>query len=741
MSSYKHLVLFLTLGLMLPYPLSGQTVERRNIPVFDSEGRMLINALSGGLNSPQFSTVHLNGDSLADLFVFDRSGSKVLTFVADPESPSRYRHQPEYETSFPELQEWALLRDFNGDSIPDIFSFSTTGVPGIDVYVARIEQGVLHFDKLSFNNPVGVLGYPTSSGSITNIYVSSTDIPAIDDLDGDGDLDILTFQSDGTKLYYYRNRSVDNGYGLDTFDFVLEDRCWGRIVESFNTNEVILSDDSTQCPVFNQHARLHSGSTVTTFDRDQDGDKDLLLGDITYETILYLENGGSSKSGWITAQTTLFPNVDDPIAIPYFPAVYILDIDHDGIPDIVASPNEKDSRENVNLSWFYSGQEDGGFSLVGKSFLNEEMLDFGTEAHPLFLDYNGDGLLDLVVGSRFHEGYQNTQPSQLFLFENTGSTGSPEYTLVDEDWLNLGSMTTEADALFPTSVDIDGDGDYDLVIGNKFGKLFLIENVGIENGPFEMGTVTYPWFDIDVGFSSTPAFTDIDGDGVLDMLVGEERGNINFFRNMGSRLSPVFLNDPQASENHEEFGGIDARQNIAVFGMSAPYVFQNQDTALLLVGTAFGNMLLYDISDVDPSDILVPWSSHPVAGIREGARSKPTLADIDSDGYLDLMIGTSRGGINLYRTNFQSRQMVPVTEFANRDLIDIYPNPAEAMLYLRSSDIFQNVWLFHSTGAIMRTWQGSNTQITIPVGDLKPGVYLAAVRTRQGLVVKTWIKM
>lgn len=739
MSKYNYFLIILSLlhGIST---LGGQTVGRWNIPVTDIKGTTLLNGLSGGLNSPQFSSIFLNSDSLSDLFVFDRSGSKILTFIADSAS-SKYIHQAEYEAFFPELQEWALLRDFNGDGLQDIFSFSTTGVPGIDVYRGKSDQNGLHFEKIVFNNPVQVLGYPTSSGSIANIFVSAIDIPAIADMDGDGDLDILTFESGGARLYYYRNLSVEKGLGPDTLDFVLEDRCWGKIVESFNTNDVILSADSTQCPTFNQNARLHTGSTVTVFDGDMDGDMDLILGDITFETVLYLENGGIPGNAWIISQTNNFPNGSDRISIPYFPAVYILDINHDGINDILASPNEKDSRENVNVSWYYSGQEENGFLLEDKSFLNNDMLDFGTEANPMFIDYNGDGLMDLVVGSRFHEDYDPANPSQLFLLENTGSLNAPEFTLVEEDWLQLSTLVNEVDALFPTSVDIDGDGDYDLVIGNKFGKLILIENVGIENGPFEMGNVIYPWFDIDVGFGSIPTFVDIDGDGLLDMLVGEERGTINFFRNLGSKEVPLFLPDPKAQENYEEFGDIDTRQNIAVFGMSAPTAFHNQDTTFLLVGTAFGNLLLYDITDVSPTDILIPLSNHPIAGIHEGNRSKPSLSDIDSDGFLEMMVGTARGGINLYKTNFPSGVIVPIREYADPDLITIFPSPALESVFIQSTVFFHRIMLYNTTGTVVMEWNGTDLDLSLPVQNLAPGIYFASILTDRGQVVKSWVKL
>jgi len=66
----------------------------------------------GGINSAQFSTIHLNNDTIEDLFIFDRTGNKVLTFVNDGIGIG-YTYAPEYESQFPVLQSWAILRDYN----------------------------------------------------------------------------------------------------------------------------------------------------------------------------------------------------------------------------------------------------------------------------------------------------------------------------------------------------------------------------------------------------------------------------------------------------------------------------------------------------------------------------------------------------------------------------------------------------------------------------------------------------
>ena len=722
----------------------GQTLPRWEVPVSVSSME-LPSPFVGGLNTPEFSPIFLNSDTLSDLFIFDRSGDKVLTFIAVP-GGQQYEYAPEYESIFPEMIDWVLLRDYNGDSLMDIFTASTTGVPGIDVYTANKTDGVISFQRFEFKNPVGVAGYPTSSGIITNVYVATGDVPAIDDIDGDGDLDILTFQSDGTKLYYYSNTSMEDGDERDSLHFSLEDKCWGKIAESFNTNAVILSSDSLICPLSaNQNARLHGGSTVMTFDPDKDGDKDVILGDFSYETILFLENGGSASQSWVTSQTADFPSAMERVEVEYFPATFYFDVDHDGVNDLIVSPNQEDSRENVSLSWFYKGEQDENgaesFNFSSNVFIVDQMLDFGTDASPLFFDYDRDGLLDLLVGSRFHQGYLSDAPSQLFLFRNMGSMDDPSFALVDSNWLTLTAISDEIDALTPTVADMDRDGDLDLIIGNKRGKLMYIENVAVEAGPFEMGDVLYPWFDIDVGFSSVPTLVDLDEDGDLDLLVGEEKGNVNYFTNTGTKEVPVFKADETDPDNFLNFGGIDARQDNAVFGMAAPTTFNAGDTSILLVGTAHGNLLFYDLKDVRSDDILVEIAAHPIARGSSGARSKIAIADLDLDGYLDLMVGTSRGGLSLFKTTFRSDEVVSDFVLNEESTIELYPNPGRDKLVLNLNARGQKeVLVIDVKGIAQLKYQGTDQRLEFDVSDLTAGLYYVSIRNSNRTIIRAWIK-
>ncbi len=736
-------VLLCACAFSLPVIAPAQSVERWEVP-FSRGGEIIPQALLGGLNAPQFSTVHLDEDGQVDLLVYDRGAGKFLPFIRVGERPGDLRYAPELEDAFPRVDSWCLAMDFDGDSITDLFTFSDTGVPGIDVYRGLRSEGEIGFAKMSFDNNVGVLGYPTSGGAIANIYVSAIDLPAITDFDGDGDMDILSFQSDGSRMHYYRNLVVEKDLPSDTLDFILEDRCWGKVLERFTTNDVILSDDPGVCPEEFQIGRAHSGSTVTAFDEDGDGDMEILLGDLSFDNMVYLHNGGTVQQAFVTGTSSHFPEYDRPVQIMFFPAAFVQDLDMDGVPDLIASPNQKDARENVRVAWRYQGQMDGAalqFTLIEDDYLTADMLDLGTDAAPLFMDYNGDELLDLVVGSRFHQDYDEDVPSLLFLFENTGSAEAPAFDLVNANWLDVAQYTDEIDMLHPSCADTDGDGDQDLLVGNKRGKILHIENVAVPGAAFEAGQATYPWFGIDVGFSSSPCMVDVDGDGRLDLLIGEEKGNVNLFTNLGSINEPLFDPDINAPGNQEEFGQIDARQDKAVFGSATPVHITTNDTSLLLVGSTFGNFLLYDLSASDGTDTL-PSQQHAVGEIFDGGRSKATLHDIDGDGFAEMMTGNSRGGLTLYRTPFLSDQSVPTREIEQDPwVIQLFPNPAIAEIQLHASSPMTDVVMYDHLGQRIFQWAGRQMQLRIDIEHLAPGVYHAHVQGAGERRLLSWLKL
>ena len=208
MNKSKYVLLFL-----ISWQASAQefTFKYDNSLKIIQNGQVLPNALAGGLNAPQFSTCKLDNDGVEDLVIFDRTAQKITTFLAKQDNTGKYfwQYAPQYETAFPKISNWILLIDYNRDGKKDIFTYTPSGI--------RVFNNI-STDKLAFQlaaDPVYSTGY---SGKI-NLYVSATDIPAIVDIDNDGDYDIITFDSSGNFAFYHKNFCIENYKNSNILEF------------------------------------------------------------------------------------------------------------------------------------------------------------------------------------------------------------------------------------------------------------------------------------------------------------------------------------------------------------------------------------------------------------------------------------------------------------------------------------------------------------------------------------------
>lgn len=683
--------------------LYSSSVFGQNFEAYHPE--LTINGLSlrypwvGGLTNPQFSEADLNNDGIPDLFIFDRVGNVKLTFINHgANGQTDYDYEPSYARNFPDLTDWVLLRDFNGDGVMDIFAFSDVpGVPGVMVFKGFFQNNELHFERFHlYGNDNDLIYFPLPNGTKSPIYIAFDDYPDVNDIDGDGDLDILTFASGGANMELYDNRSVQLGFGKDSLVFRLKDNCWGRFFESGLQVPVNLSPtlDSCASPFTaglpsEIKQPLHVGSTEVTFDIDNDGDREVVLGDISFNNFNLLINGGSNETALITSQVNNFPGGSTPVDISIFPAPFIIDLNNDGKKDLVGSPNTSNSAENYNVVWYYPNtgtNENPVFTFQQKDLLVEDMIDFGTGCHPAFVDYNADGLMDIVAGNfTFFINGGSAKDSRLFLYKNIGTPTQPKYRLEDDDYLNFSQFSNAAWNYAPTFGDLDNDGDQDLIIGEDNGSLFFLKNNAGAGNPMQFDSPQYQYENIDVGQSSTPQIVDLDRDGLPDLVIGERNGNINYFKNIGSVGNPDFNPSPTspAVATSEYLGKIDTRQFGSATGESAPFFIDLDHHYLMLVGTERQNIWQYTgIEDSINGGAFTKVTNH-FGKVSDGFRTSVSLADIDQDSILEMITGNSRGGISFYKTNIRLDGSLPVHEVNQLMPMQVFPNPADQNIRFR----------------------------------------------------------
>ena len=322
----KRILLFSFLIINMPLLAQFGFDRSYTIPV-DQDGEVLKFPFAGGMDYCQFSNIDLDFDGDLDLFVFDRTCNKIMTFIQDGGAGEvDFRHAPEFEQQFPdELVNWALLVDYNCDGLPDLFT-STLG--GCRVYINTGDDVAGH----TFEVAESILR-TTIYGGESYMYFSSADIPALVDIDGDSDIDVLAFGVLGQTVEYHKNLSMEL-YGVcDSLEFETKNICWGRFQENGASNEVTLwdtldypcRDEDFDAPEFaarpGDASDRHAGSTVLALDLDASGVMDLVIGDASYANLVMLLNSGTevnSNSG-MDFQETNFPSESIPVDLDIFP--------------------------------------------------------------------------------------------------------------------------------------------------------------------------------------------------------------------------------------------------------------------------------------------------------------------------------------------------------------------------------------------------------------------------------------
>ncbi len=723
---------------LLSLPLLAQyTAEPRFPEVRTADGTPLRTPWAGGANAPQPLPCDLDGDGRQDIVLFDRVGDVLTGLLGD--GNGNYRQAPRrLLAGFPDdLNNWVVLRDFNGDGIQDIFSYALE-LDGIRVFRgSRNADGTLSFTPLRTDPTLPVIYYRREDDVRSVLFVSNIDYPAIDDVDGDGDLDVLTFNVAGGYVEFYRNVTAEEGL-TDTIAYVLEEECWGGFFESGISPTLDLADSPGDCvnalqnpdggPVIDFR---HSGSTLLALDYDGNGLTDLMLGDVSFSGIVLALNGGTAERAWINEQDDRWRAGGKVVDLPSFPGMYQLDVDGDGRRDLLAAPHQTLNAEDVTSLWLY--QNTGSdYVFRDSQYLLREMIDVGTSAGPTFFDYDGDGDLDLLVGNDENYSRSNFINSFVTVYENlSGPDEEPVFQLAETDYLNLTQFRNTAWNFAPAFGDMDGDGDADVVIGTNTGKLFYGENTAGPGAVPEFPFLAFDWMGLDAGQFAKPHIADLDRDGRPDLLVGGFDGRIRFYHNIGTPTEPMFNPVLAESGNQLQLGGIDARVSTST-GHPVPWVLQNAEQTLVLTGTREGRIEAYRLpvgTDYTEDFELV---TENFGGVNDGIFGHPAFADLDGDGQLELVNGNRRGGVAFYSTNLTMGGTVGVNDRLARDLdVEVFPNPATDVLnvILGAGARVQSLQLYDLLGRSVAETVDSHQ---LSVSELASGVYVLRVELGDG---------
>jgi hypothetical protein len=342
---------------------------------------------------------------------------------------------------------------------------------------------------------------------------------------------------------------------------------------------------------------------------------------------------------------------------------------------------------------------------------------------------NGDGLTDLLVANFFSYKPVLDKESRVAYYRNTGTAENPVFTFVTYNQFNLNSFGLGL-RIVPTFGDIDGDGDLDMILGDETGRVHLFTNTAGPGNTMSFTSQTFNLQDedgaiIDVGTFSAPTLVDIDRDGLLDLVIGNKNGLLSYYRNNGSASNPAFV------LMNSFFGNIDVAPN-SPDGYAVPHFVDIDGAWHLFVGARDGKMHYATgiEGNVNPGQDFEVYVNQFVAFDVKGY-SAFAISDLNNNGRLELFAGSDLGGVELFEHDPNSNISVPEESWENQ--IIVYPNPTENVVYILNLPENARITVLNAVGQSLLTEQVSASQIQLDLSAYQPGIYFLVVEANGGV--------
>ena len=528
-----------------------------------------------------------------------------------------------YPINFPALKKnnrefsYPVLADIDGDKDLDIISGNKEGK--LEWILNSGTQKKPNWEVYDLN--------------LSQIDVGNFSTPLLKDMDSDNDLDILTGNGKGLLIYYENNGNNNSPKYVLKSTRITGIRMKANSAPSFwrwnkdkypdlfvgNREGIIklithLPPEKSQ--IFRgwtleseewQKIKSIGHSTPHFADFDGDNKTDFMMGD-KQGNLIFWKNGGVKILENIDENNTLIlkeNSLEDESKIKK---------DSNNVPELDESRTAQENQLDESF--------DPKFELITDKYGD---LEFGQRAFPAFMDIDGDQILDLIVGNKAGE---------LRYYRQENSFSSTKWILETNNFLDYKGEKNSA----PVFADLDGDNDLDLLVGNQKGSIKFWENKGSSDFPdFEYNPT--PLIGVTGGRNSVPAVIDLNLDGFNDIIVGNLLGQLYKYIHLKKNNKTRFRLERRKYLNLDV--GLGAVPKIADIN--------NDKQPELIIGSDSGKIRSLKIISAKNS----PLRWEPIADyfndIKLPVGGNPVFVDLDSDGDLDLIVGSERGTLYYFR--------------------------------------------------------------------------------------------
>ena len=452
-----------------------------NNGVFEDRTASPTNPFSGiSFDERSLSFVDLDGDGDFDAF----AGSQFLENIGDATNGNFYiAPGPPHTFTYYDVKHLAFI-DMDSDGDQDAITADSNGY--LHFFRNKNVNAVPPFQTDNWTQDDGEPRFTPLNG----IKFGTEAIPKFVDIDNDGDLDLMVmttniffpnppsaiqfWENDGNN-YFSLTPGLSNPFGgVDVGDFA--NPAWGDI--------------------------------------DGDGDMDLFVGSQNNGVLFYEQN--NIGFGDYFLPKTGAKNPLNIVGTPIYTSPALADMDNDGDLDAYVGTSgtlqyHRNDGSTLSPSFITDNPSNSLVNAIGLSLHNEYL-------NPTLGDIDNDGDIDAYINSGYSVGRSMDR------FVNTGNPTPPTfaYDMVNGQFpYYIGDRDVQL-------VDIDHDGDLDLIAGGYYSVIGFFEN---QSSTFVRQTGALNPFNSIYDYFSAPSFIDSDNDGDLDMFLGDKYGQIRFFRN------------------------------------------------------------------------------------------------------------------------------------------------------------------------------------------------------------------